>query len=170
MRFVMLGSSALTAGLHRVALDELAVAEGKTPLTAFWDAEKFYDNVNVVKLIQTISETLMPMRTPVLALQMHLSPRILSLQRWTSKPVGISNSIIAGCKLSNIFAEVFVYPALRKWHERYMPPSLGSDAWADEDGPALREYVDDFTLRQDVQSNLQVSEFIQSNIYFSELL
>ena len=68
--------SALTAALYRMSLDELAVSEGKTPLTAHWDIKKYYDNIDIAKLIDILFKFEFPLRAPILALQMHLAPRI----------------------------------------------------------------------------------------------
>ena len=162
------GSSALRAALYRVALDELAIDEGKSPMTAHWDVEKFYDNINISKLLRCLTDNDMPWRAPVLALQMHLAPRILATQNWVSTPIAIFNSIIAGCKLSNVFAKVFVYPAMQRWHERFRPDELPPMRLQDEEGPFSKEYVDDFTLRQDISTRHGLSTFIQANICFAD--
>ena len=69
------GSSTLRAALYRVALDELAIDERKSPMTAHWDVEHFYDNISISKLLRCLTDNDMPLQAPVLALQMHLPPR-----------------------------------------------------------------------------------------------
>ena len=91
------GSSALSAALCRASLDELALLENKTPITAYWDIQKFYDNVNISKLIKAAFEMDLPLRAMGIALQMHLAPRILSVNKWASRIIQVSNSLIAGC-------------------------------------------------------------------------
>ena len=102
-------------------LDEVAVFEGAQAVTAHWDIDKFYDNINVEKLIGQLVKLELPLRARILALQMHLAPRLLSMQKWFSAPQTIYTSIIAGCKLPNIFAKVFVFPALQAWHDGIKP-------------------------------------------------
>eukprot|EP00974_Lingulodinium_polyedra_P059317 5712757-Lingulodinium_polyedra.AAC.1 len=46
------GSSALRAGLMRRLLDEVAAMDSLQSLSIFWDVEKFYDSISVVRLVQ----------------------------------------------------------------------------------------------------------------------
>ena len=67
------------------------------------------------------------------------------MQKWASLAVVVANSVVAGCKLSNVFAKVFVFSALQKWHEQFMPESWPG-CERSPDAPLLHEYVDDFSL------------------------
>ena len=46
------GSSALRAGILSVLCDELAVRTGNDTLSTLFDMEKFYDNLDILKLIE----------------------------------------------------------------------------------------------------------------------
>ena len=108
----------------------------------------------------------MPLRAPVLALQIHLAPRILATQNWVSTPIAIFNSIIAGCKLSNVFAKVFFDPAMQRCHKR--PDDLSTMRLQVEEGTIFKEYVDDATLRRDISTHHGHSNFIQPDICFAD--
>ena len=162
------GSSALSSALHRCVLDEIAVNEGAQAVTAHWDIEKFYDNINIEKLILRLVSCNIPLRAPVLALQMHVAPRVLTMQNWLSMPQQVCTSIIAGCKLSNVFAKLFVFPALHEWHLRIKPAGWPESDFNCTEGPMLKEYVDDFTLRQKISTRSDLSLFVQANVMFAD--
>ena len=67
---------------------------------AFNDFHIFFDTVNIPALLDQSMLARYPARDLSLALQMHLAPRVLQLSGYTSDPVNIYNSLLAGCRHS----------------------------------------------------------------------
>ena len=71
------GSSALRAAVAGAFMDELASYSGEDVLTILWDLEKFYDNIDILRLIDRACEMEYPIIALALGVQMHMGPRVL---------------------------------------------------------------------------------------------
>ena len=76
-----------------------------------------------------------PPQAMVILMQVHLSTRLLRVNKWVSQPILPCTSIIAGCKASGQLARVLLYPILARAHEAMKPEQLH-----------FRCYVDDLVL------------------------
>ena len=65
--------------------------------------QKFYDNIDVIKLIEEIGETNYPIKVAALGIQMHMAPRVIKAYDCHCDTENPSNSIIAGCMQSTFF-------------------------------------------------------------------
>ena len=134
------GSSALQAALHRRLHDELDGYSSKVSITGYCDLEKFYDSIDVLKLIHHALACEFPLAPLTLLLQVHLSTRVIRVNKWVSEPLLPFTSIIAGCRSSGHLARVMLYSILQHHHDMHVPiPGL----------PQLhfRCFVDDLVLR-----------------------
>ena len=92
-----------------MALDESAVVLGFDVMTALWDVEKFYDNINPSLLVGFCKQMDFPLPITILAMMAHLGPRIITLNGSMSSGLVPSSSIIAGCTFSNTFARMHLF-------------------------------------------------------------
>ena len=110
------GSSALKAALQRRLLDEVTILEGGVVVGLYWDIEKFFDSINIRKLIVLAREQGLDLKTLAIAMQAHLAPRVVKAGGCYGLPVGVSKSILAGCKFSIGFARSSTYWLLDEAH------------------------------------------------------
>ena len=96
-------STPLKAALIRELLNEVSINLKLSVAEILWDMEKFYDNINIPKLLQQALVMNFPKRTLYLSITIHLAPRVLAAQGGVSRPVHPYNSIIAGCTFSSEF-------------------------------------------------------------------
>ena len=123
------GSSALQAALHRRLFDalhrrlfdELDGHSTKVSFTGYCDLEKFYDSTDISKLIHHALACEFPLAPMSLLLQVHLSTRVIRVNKWVSEPLLPFTSIIAGCRSSGHLARVLVYPILQHHHDMHVP-------------------------------------------------
>jgi hypothetical protein len=115
------GSSALQAALHRRLYDELDGNSTQVSITGYCDLEKFYDSIDISKLIHHALACDFPLAPMSLLLQVHLSTRIIRVNTWVSEPLLPFTSIIAGCRSSGHLARVLLYPILQHHHEMHVP-------------------------------------------------
>ena len=122
---------------------------GQESAKILWDMEKFYDNIQMNKLIAKAIEVEYPLTVFCLGLQMHMAPRAIKsydCNMYASTP---TNGIIAGCTQSNHFARIFLHDIIRATLEgspynnitqtQYLVDSpLPIGAWND-----IRSFVDD---------------------------
>ena len=127
------GSSALRAALKRRILDECAVLHGKCTAGIYWDVEKFYDNIDIVKLATLAQTYEYPIAVSSLDLQVHVAPRVVRWAGYYSETTPIFSSILAGSKFSNSYARIALYETLERAHA--MIPDQ------------VRQYVDDLAPR-----------------------
>ena len=118
------GNSALKAALMRRLLDELIVQEGGHNINIYWDVEKFYDSVDLVKLLIFAQERGFPLAVAALDLQAHLAMRVLRWCGCHSLPLAVSSSILAGSKFSNSYARLYLYDVLEAMHSE-LPLQVG---------------------------------------------
>ena len=81
------GSSALQAALSRRLLDELEADSPGVTITGYCDIEEFYDSLNIATLIHHALDCEFPRVPLTLLLQVHLSTRLLRVNKWNSKPL-----------------------------------------------------------------------------------
>ena len=112
------GSSALRAGLRRLLRDEVATTKGEDIISILWDAEKFYDALDLRLILR--EGQLSAMDTVVLSvcLEAYLCPRVLTVDSSCSLPVDIANSILQGCRLANKMCRFAMHKTLQSIHDK----------------------------------------------------
>ena len=93
-------------------MDEVAGFLGLDVLSVYFDLEKFYDSIDVVKLIELSVNCGFSLHVAAMDLQVHMGLRILSWAGCYSHPLAVSNSILAGSKFSNTYARTYLYDVL----------------------------------------------------------
>ena len=68
------GASAVRAAEDRALLAELEAREGQQTVTLLWDLKKFFDSINIPKLVEEAEETGFPIKQLALSLAVHLAP------------------------------------------------------------------------------------------------
>ena len=104
--------------------DELEGRSTKVSITGYCDLEKFYDSIDIARLIHHAIASQFPLVPLTLLLQVHLSTRIIRVNKWVSEPMLPFTSIIAGCRSSGHLARVLLYPILQQQHDSYIPTEL----------------------------------------------
>ena len=100
------GSSALRAGILSALNDDIAVLLGDYTLSVLFDMEKFYDNIDILKLIELADEQQYPSLVLQLGLQMHMAPRGLRCYQHCPGQAQPNHGIIAGCTQSTTFGKI----------------------------------------------------------------
>ena len=95
------GNSAQNAGILRRLLDEVAVLSGDCSAGIYFDIEKFYDSINLPRLIELSTRRGFSLFIAAMDLQVHAGLRVLSWAGCHSEPINISTSVLAGSKFSN---------------------------------------------------------------------
>ena len=126
----MRGSAALRAAIISIFNDEVAVLSGIDVAKILWDMAKFYDNIDICKLIDFGLELDYDSRMLILGVMMHMAPRVLKAYDQYTQCEMPNNGIIAGCTQSNIFARLLLYTVMAAAMQRH-------------DGQVLRSFVDD---------------------------
>ena len=132
------GSSALRAGLRRLLKDEISAGKHEDIMAILWDAEKFYDSLDLRLIIKEGQLAAMDIVVLTVCLEAYLCPRTLTVDRACSLPIDIANSILQGCRFANRMCRFVMYKTLDSLHRKWIPkePSLSID-----------EYVDDLAQR-----------------------
>jgi len=128
------GSSALRAALARLVKDEIAQHYGQFILSTLWDASKFYDCLDLRKILKEAGSAAMPAAVIRICLTMYLAPRVIKVDTAFGTPFAIYNSILQGCRFANRMCRFGLYGILRDMHH-FWP----------ETGPM--QYVDDLAQR-----------------------
>ena len=129
------GSSALQAALLRCLNAEIAQLSGHASLSIFWDMAKFYDSIDLVRLMILGNTAGILARTFMLDMMSHCSPRFLRWCKSCSDIIEVSNGMLAGGKFSNTYARIALYPILHAC--RYRVPG------------SIRQLVDDLSQTRD---------------------
>ena len=124
------GSSALQAGLRRALLDETSVALGEAAVTFLWDMAKFYDSIDLSRLLLWAERMDYPVELLILGMQLHVAPRCINVLGTTLPGVDPSNGIVAGCGQANAWARVVLYDVLEFVHRA--APQLGPLQYVDD--------------------------------------
>ena len=90
------GSSALRAGVLGAFHDELHTQTGDEVASLLWDMDKFYDSINVIKLISKGIELGYPVVALALGMVMHMAMRVLKVEDSFMECEIPANGIIAG--------------------------------------------------------------------------
>jgi hypothetical protein len=114
----MRGNSALLSALAGALFDEVCFQLGYDVTTTLWDMEKFYDNIDITKLMKIADDLGYPVRLSALGLAMHMAPRAVRAGDAVSIIVENSRGIIAGCSQSNAFARAFLHETLQLSYAR----------------------------------------------------
>ena len=141
------GSSALKAALKRRILDECAVLKRESTAGIYWDVEKFYDSINIVRLAELSQEFNFPIAVSSLDLQVHVAPRVVRWANFYSEATPIFSSILAGSKFSNSYARIALYRLLDAAHAQ-LPDQV-------------RQYVDDLAQVQRGTSNQCYNKIVE---------
>ena len=106
------GSSALRAAVLTAFGDEMAHYTGQEVAKILWDMEKFYDSLDICKLIDRANYLGYPSKLIAMGMIMHMAPRVIRAYEHHME-VGLpANGIIAGCTQSNHFARIFLYTVI----------------------------------------------------------
>lgn len=119
------GASALLAALKRNLLSEIAHWSGMRSGAMFNDYNKFFDTINISKLLEEAVYCKFPFKQMSFALQQHLAPRMLQTNGYSSRVASIFKSILAGCKFSVAFTKSLTQRLLTQIHEEQPKANLG---------------------------------------------
>ena len=125
-----IGSSALIAALLRNLKAEIAANLGKFSIAVFNDFEKFFDSLDIKTLLEEALETEFPTTLLSFLLQQHLAPRIIQANGFSSDPLNVYKSIIAGCKSSVALTRVYLKRAIAHIDKRY--PEANTKVFVDD--------------------------------------
>ena len=126
------GSSALRAAALRRLIAEVAGEHQEAFLYILWDAEKFYDNVDLGILLEAALRLGLPRRQMVLCVDILLAPREIRIGKVVGTAHEPSNGLLAGLRRANFMARLLLYSAIEAIHNAV--PRAGP-----------RSYVDDLT-------------------------
>ena len=113
------GSSALMTGLMRALLDEAAELNNIKSASVYFDMEKFYDHVSLLKLIQLSYTLEYPALPLALSVQAFLGRRSLRADQCVAVGIDPTNSLGAGCRRANTFARIILYELLEVAHRKH---------------------------------------------------
>ncbi len=124
------GSSAGAAAYERAVLDETAAALQVNVIEALWDLSKFYDSVDMGRLVVTALSWGYPPQILVMLITTYAAPRAMRIVVCLSAGVSPSASVITGCGEGCNMARAMVRGMLQVLNEA---------------NPAvqLRQYIDD---------------------------
>ena len=113
------GSSALRAAALRRLEAETATLLGEEFCFVLWDAEKFYDNIDMMKLYKLSADCGMDRRQMLLGMQVLMAPRRVKIGKVMGLPIRPMNGMTAGLKRSNLYARFYFHNFLDTMHRRY---------------------------------------------------
>ena len=103
-----LGSSVVLAALGRSLQAEVASLLQQKVCEFFYDYHICFDSMDIGILLAEAIHTSYPPVHMAFAIQQHVAPRIIKLKNSVGSPIGIYNSIIAGCRQSIPMARVYL--------------------------------------------------------------
>ena len=103
------GSTLLRAALCRNTLLEAATRLQLPCALALWDIEAFFDSLSVVDVVRIATRLKHNQLLLLLALQLHTSPRLLTVGSCTTPLGSVSESALAGDPPSLVFAKLITY-------------------------------------------------------------
>ena len=107
------GWSATRAATLRSLIAEVAQALGIHAGCALNDFHKFFDSIEVEKLLEKALECDFPLPELLILMYQHLAPRVIQLQGTCSDPIQIHNSILQGCRFSGTLTRVLLVGELK---------------------------------------------------------
>jgi len=139
------GSSALLAALGRNLTAEVAHWLGLFSASIFNDYHKFFDSIDIIKLMCESVYNQFPPRMLCFALMQHLAPRVLQSNGHSSIPITIFKSILAGCSFSVAMTRIYLYrsmTALVEKHRGADPKLFVDDTSMIASGPSCNDVLD----------------------------
>jgi hypothetical protein len=124
------GSSSLRAAAVRRLRAEVCTANGDEFLGLLWDAEKFYDNINLSKLAQASIKLGLPRRELILGWSTLLSPRAIRIGNVIGEAHEPATGMTAGLKRANFYARLMLHPILEAMHATI--PRAGPRSYVDD--------------------------------------
>ena len=134
------GSSALRAAVWRAFKDELATEGGLVAATVLWDLTKFYDTIDLLRLVVSGVDMGYSPLALGLSVQMYLAPRYLRANQCFDQGVVPFTGIVAGCGRAVRFTRIVLYGVLEKAHSafpRVVPTSFVDDLTQRVEGSAV---------------------------------
>ena len=102
------GKSALAAALIRNITAEVTVGCGGFVGALLNDFEKFYDHIDISTLILQGIKHNFPLEWLVILIVQHTAPRVLKAGTILSQPIGVTSSIVAGCRCSLALTKLYL--------------------------------------------------------------
>ena len=121
-----IGGSALHAALKRNLRAEVAFWLGHESAAMFNDFEKFFDTIDIKILIQNALDEGFPPVMLALVLQQHLAPRVIQANGFSSDPMSVVKSILAGCKSSVALTRVYLKPGIKPLSKKHKQAHVGT--------------------------------------------
>ena len=118
-------SSALRAALTRALLDETACDLGFDCSTLFVDMDKFYDHVDLTRLIGKARELGYPLVCLALGMLVHTAERVVKVVGAFGDPLLPDGGVVAGCTQANGYARVVLHEVLAKQAKRCLAMQRG---------------------------------------------
>jgi hypothetical protein len=114
---------------------ELARSAGEVNAGGLLDMAKFYDGVNISKLVDDMQQHGYPALQGVLALEAYQAPRVLRKNSCWHPAVQVANSIVAGCTQATSLARLYLWNPIQ-------------ETLQEREGTTIREFVDDLMTRR----------------------
>ena len=111
--------------------DELDAHEGLYTFDLLLDMEKFYDTINPLHLVRSITHRGFPARNAALSLLFHYGPSRLRANGCLSKCYTPATSIRAGCKHAQGYTRCVFYDVLEHMHRIIKRPIMPSYLFRD---------------------------------------
>ena len=111
--------------------------------------EKFYDNIDIVILVEEAEKLEYPTILLSLGLHMHMAPRGLRFYGYCPGQVLVGNGIIAGCTQSTTYTKISLHAVLQGFWDKYQTrillgqASLAEPPVIDAD---MRSFIDDMSM------------------------
>ena len=104
------GRKPLLETVKRAAHMEAGFIRKKCVIAVLWDAEKFFDSLDIPTLVSRAVDLGFPPEVMILGLQIHRAPRVMkALDSLTGPLPRTGRSIMAGCTLSTSFARAYIH-------------------------------------------------------------
>ena len=107
--FAASGRSALFSGASRCLANELATLSGQQVASLLWDLAKFFDTIPPEEVVRKGLDLGYPPIDLVMAVSMHIAPRMMVLSGVASAIIVPLCSILAGCMHSVNFARMVMF-------------------------------------------------------------
>ena len=126
------GSSALRAALVRELRHEIANHLGACTGGIYFDMAKFYDTLDPNIVLEKADNLGFDVSLLLLALQVHMAPRILRAGQAYSDVVHPAKSILAGCGKSIAWTRAVLHQLLDEAHRGNGPRQFIMESWVDD--------------------------------------
>jgi hypothetical protein len=139
------GSSALLAALARNLTAELAHWLGLQFASIYNDYHKFFDTLDLLTVMLQAIRTGFPLDRLAFALQQHIAPRVLQANGYSSIPMQVWKSILAGCRYSVAMTRMYLQEdmvSLVHEHPQAKTELFVDDTSMHSDGPDNQSVID----------------------------